>query len=406
MIYKKCLAFCLCLLLAFASPAAVFAVDFEEWGTMDKWTDEQWEESDSWTEDEWDQYYEYADLIYQRETRKEYGLTNLTGINVLVNGECLDFGTTTPRIVEGSTMVPFRIIFESFGAEVSYSDADGVQTVRATLDGTALSLTIGSTRMMVSRDGEAETVTLSVAPFIAGGSTFLPLRAISESMGYKVLWNSWYDIAEIINPAAFISMVDAKFSIYNRLITDNLPDLTKTYETTGNFDMRGTLYGDAKDDVVTLKGNATSLQSGFNYNMKGSFQLDTRDISDSLLPLLPEELQDVVKSMSNVPFEAIWDNDEQIGYITTPLAATIENLYEDPPLYKATDWFSSSLGLDYLGNPFDFLGIDSSDGMVSLGNILYDSTFADLESVWTVNLYQQTLESLALLEILDRKSVV
>ena len=85
-----------------------------------------------------------------------------------------------PFTVEGRTMVPVRVIAESFGAQVGWDDA--TQTATISTDAIDIALTIGSSAATVN----GETVTLDVAAMEQNGRTLVPLRFISEVLGYNV----------------------------------------------------------------------------------------------------------------------------------------------------------------------------------------------------------------------------
>ncbi len=104
-------------------------------------------------------------------------------IDVYMNGKKMEFDVE-PMIIDGRTMVPMRAIFEKLGAEVTW-DAD---TRSITADGgndLNVKLAIGSNTMYIN--GKAAEI--DVAPVINGGRTLVPLRAVSEAFGVKVVWD-------------------------------------------------------------------------------------------------------------------------------------------------------------------------------------------------------------------------
>lgn len=103
-------------------------------------------------------------------------------VNVFLNGSALTFDQP-PMIKNDCTYVPVRKIFETFGMEVEW-DADN-QRVYAHNDDTEISLSIDCNEMWVN----GECVQLDNVPFINCGSTFVPLRAISEALKCNVEWN-------------------------------------------------------------------------------------------------------------------------------------------------------------------------------------------------------------------------
>ncbi len=89
-----------------------------------------------------------------------------------------------PIIENGTTIVPFRSIFEKLGFKVEW-DAT-TQTIRGYNDEINILLKLGSTLATVN----GENKQLSVAPKIVNGNTMVPLRFVSEAAGYDVGWNS------------------------------------------------------------------------------------------------------------------------------------------------------------------------------------------------------------------------
>lgn len=101
-------------------------------------------------------------------------------INVYIDGELLD---ANGLLVNGSTLVPLRSIFEALGATV---DWDGeTKTVTSTKDGTVIKLTIGNTQAFKNDT----SINLSVPAQIINDSTYVPLRFVSESFGCDVQWD-------------------------------------------------------------------------------------------------------------------------------------------------------------------------------------------------------------------------
>lgn len=101
---------------------------------------------------------------------------------VSVNGKRLI--TDHPAILEkGSTLVPMRGIFEQLGATIEWNQK--AQTITATKGDTKITLTVGQKTAVVN----GKPVTLDTAPKVADGTTLVPLRFISQSLGAKVSWD-------------------------------------------------------------------------------------------------------------------------------------------------------------------------------------------------------------------------
>jgi hypothetical protein len=87
----------------------------------------------------------------------------------------------TPPVVEGGrTLVPLRTILDLTGAEMDWDN--GTQTVTAKKGDITIALTIGSKTAFVNN----KPVTLDTPAKIKDGRTLVPLRFVSEQLGYKV----------------------------------------------------------------------------------------------------------------------------------------------------------------------------------------------------------------------------
>lgn len=89
-----------------------------------------------------------------------------------------------PIVQNDRTLVPVRFIAESFGADVSW-DAS-VQSATIKLGNDTIVVPLNSNTISVN----GSAVEIDVPAAIVENRTFLPLRAVSESLGKNVLWDS------------------------------------------------------------------------------------------------------------------------------------------------------------------------------------------------------------------------
>lgn len=104
-------------------------------------------------------------------------------IHVVLNGAPLTFTGTQAQQIKGSTLVPMRGIFEALGATVRFDKA--TQTVYGQKGATAIVLPVGALTATVN--GKSQSLPLPAQ--LVNGTTLVPLRFISESLGASVGWN-------------------------------------------------------------------------------------------------------------------------------------------------------------------------------------------------------------------------
>lgn len=119
-----------------------------------------------------------------------------SNITIYVNEEVLQCDVA-PYIENGRTMVPMRKIFEALDAKVDWEGT--TQTITATKDNTIITLQINNSTMY--NNGVAEA--LDVAPVIVNGSTFVPIRAVSQSLKADVEWLGHNQSVYINSPELF-----------------------------------------------------------------------------------------------------------------------------------------------------------------------------------------------------------
>jgi hypothetical protein len=91
-----------------------------------------------------------------------------------------------PFIKEGFTLVPARYVAENLDADIKWDANLRQVTIIDALSGTQIVLTIDSDVALVN----GKNVTLESKAMITGGSTYVPVRFISENLGAKVGWDN------------------------------------------------------------------------------------------------------------------------------------------------------------------------------------------------------------------------
>lgn len=171
-------------------------------------------------------------------------------ISVYIGEEKLEF-EVDPIIVGGRIMVPLRTIFEALGADVRWIES--TRSVIATRKFTRVWLRIGSRTMQVND----RKIVLDAAPLLHKGKTLIPVRAVAESFGYEVGWDSVTRSVRIINQDAelmkmkhLVMSLDPNRYLDLKIEGDRLKIRGKfTYD---DFDeiWINLYHGDSHDDVV------------------------------------------------------------------------------------------------------------------------------------------------------------
>lgn len=104
-------------------------------------------------------------------------------VGVWIDGTEVKLGNSNPIVEKGTTLVPMRPLLEKLNVNLNWNKK--TQTVTGTKNGLALSLTIGSTTATVN----GEKKKLEVAPKTINNVTYVPVRFIGETIGYKVEWS-------------------------------------------------------------------------------------------------------------------------------------------------------------------------------------------------------------------------
>ena len=102
-----------------------------------------------------------------------------------------------PFIENGRTMVPMRKLFEALNADVEWDNA--TQTVFATKGNDYIALQINVPVLYKNNISEI----LDVAPMIVNGVTFVPIRAVSQSLNSSVDWLDYTQTVYINSPTLY-----------------------------------------------------------------------------------------------------------------------------------------------------------------------------------------------------------
>lgn len=131
-----------------------------------------------------------------------------------------------PFIKNSRTMVPVRALCEAFGSEVAWDDA--TRTVTVTKGDTNVSLVIGSDKIAVNGEEKA----IDCPAEIVNDITFIPLRAVSENMGYYVYYvdSTRQILIDDVAPVMSINGTDIPYNVFSNIYALNSQSIDETSE--------------------------------------------------------------------------------------------------------------------------------------------------------------------------------
>ena len=207
-------------------------------------------------------------------------------IGFFLDGQALTFDVA-PQIINGSTMLPLRAVFEAFGADVVWNEA--AQTVTAKKGDTVVVLTVGNTSPTVN--GKAQSI--PQAGTIINGRTLAPLRFVGEAFGGEVVWTETTRTVTITRGGAAAGasvqvangkiLIAAAASLQNAFEKSLIPEFKKLYpniEVTGTYDSSGKLQAQIESGLeADLFFSAATTQMN---NLKEKNLIDTGTIVNLL----------------------------------------------------------------------------------------------------------------------------
>ena len=128
----------------------------------------------------------------------------------------IDSQGTKPFKISGKTMVPARFVAEKMGGKVSYTSDK--QPIVMTYGNRMVELKLNSKSMKVTVDSKTTMITLDVAAQKRNGRTYIPLRAISQALGFTVYYDAMTEIIVINNPNMSATLREERIAEGKRVI--------------------------------------------------------------------------------------------------------------------------------------------------------------------------------------------
>lgn len=183
----------------------------------------------------------------------------LDGKKIKVHHKHVNFDVN-PIIKEGRTLIPVRAITEAMGADVKWDADTSIVTITSADEKTVIMFYLGkedSGKVTVN----GKEVTLDVKPGMVNHRTFVPMRFIAETLGFKVSHNN--DTGETeIDENTSPELTPAAISFANKEI---LTPVTVAYSMNADFDLVNVKIGSTTVDAgdYDIDGNKVVFEKGF-----------------------------------------------------------------------------------------------------------------------------------------------
>jgi len=155
------------------------------------------------------------------------GITSFASddIKLYINGEAVK-SDVNPVVINNRTLVPVRSIFEKLGADVTWIGSKKQVIIKS--NSVRIVLNVDKTRAYVGD----KPVELDVAPTIINSRTVIPVRFVSEILGYDVKWESKTNSVHINTPKyddedPIIQKVSVKKNAYSSTVTVDVRNMKR-----------------------------------------------------------------------------------------------------------------------------------------------------------------------------------
>lgn len=232
------------------------------------------------------------------------------GIQVTLNDQAVSFSDAQPLMRDNRTFVPFRAIFETMGATVSWDDAS--RTVTAKRGDRTVKLTIGRKACTVDRSGSDRSFSTDAAPFIEGGRTYVPVRFAAQALGAAVGWDNNSQTVLIVDTE---KMMQNEFSGQFQAITTmtqfaNSVAPKTARSLTGAIGATLTYHTAMGDLPVVINGTITGAESLDAAQFTANLQTDRTAIEQAItanegVNVIDENVDALLKKLQNLTVDGI-----------------------------------------------------------------------------------------------------
>lgn len=228
-----------------------------------------------------------------------YAVSAADDIKLYINGEPVS-SDVAPVAVSGRTMVPARKVFEKLGAEVTWIGSRQQIIIRSVK--ARIVLNLGSSIAYVN----SKSVTLDVEPMVIEGRTLIPVRFVSEELGYDVRWEPSSNSVHINAPSASQKTVPDVEAI----AVSSLNNSTVVTVRVDSMVRPNISYASSPTRFIADFPNATLSVSGSRY------EVGNKDVNEVRYAIHPEYTRVVIESPVSVTYNVSYTSDTMTITVT------------------------------------------------------------------------------------------
>lgn len=214
----------------------------------------------------------------------------------------------SPEIVNNRVMVPVRSIFEELGADVTWIGSRKQVIVKSI--STRIVLNVDKTKAYV----DDKAFELDVAPMIINGRTVIPVRFVSETLGYDVIWDSKTNSVHINKP-----VVVEKEPLIQKITITEQSESSKVVVSVKDMKRPKISYADEPTRFIADFPNAT-ISGGDSRK-----RLNTDDITEVRYAEHEEYARVVIETPGESTFNVRYTSDSMIVTVTTEKSSDHED---------------------------------------------------------------------------------
>ncbi len=124
-------------------------------------------------------------------------------IEISYNGEYMTYDDVRPELISDRTMLPFRKVLETMGAEVTYDEA--TDTAKAVRGDTAVEFSLSGTTVTTTHGTDTSYIEMDVAPVLKNDRTLVPVRFMSEALAMNVGWDDETQTVYIVDKERYLN---------------------------------------------------------------------------------------------------------------------------------------------------------------------------------------------------------